>query len=503
MRCRLALIMIYIFALTSRCATQSTSKNIRPWAGRLCSSSGEELRETITQYLKDADVDGIDGEIVGLWGPHAGYMFSGQIAANAYKLVQGRGYDVVIIVGPNHYVPLTGGSIGSWDAYQTPLGTVQVDTQLAEKIRSASPLIDNVPSAHRNEHSVEMHIPFIQTMLPGVPIVPMLIANLDYKDCDAIAKAIAKSVKGKRVLIVASADMSHFPNYNDAYDVDLRVLDAVALYDPQKVLKLNKSLVQKNIPGLDCALCGPSALVTVMLASKKLSADHVEALPYANSGDISGERHRVVGYGAAVFYKEITLSSRGEKKMLEEIHFSQDEKKKLFQIARTSIENAFQGLGPASIPVNESNLQKKRGVFVTLTNGGRLRGCIGNFDPSYPLHEIISKMAADAATQDYRFMSNPVTIKEMDEINIKISVLSKMKKIKSIDEIEIGKHGIWIRAGNRSGTYLPEVATELGWNKIQFLEHCCVEKAGLHKDAWKEEADIYIYASQIMDEKDL
>jgi len=503
MKGRFLFIVVALFLITSQCVTQSTNRNIRPWAGRLCSSSGIELRETISKYLSLADLYSFNGEIIGLWGPHAGYMFSGQIAANAYKLVQGRKYDAVILVGPNHYAPLTCGSIGPWGGYQTPLGVVSVDTQLADQIRSATTLLDNVPAAHRNEHSIEMHIPFVQTVLPGVPIVPILIPNLSYQDCARVAKAIAKSVKGKKVLLVASADMSHFPNYNDAYDVDLRILDAVALSNPQKVMDLNKSLVQKNIPGLDCALCGPGALVTVMLACQQLKADQVEVLPYANSGDVTGERHRVVGYGAAIFYKDKTVSIQGDEKMLEEIDFSLDEKKKLFKIARVHIQDALKGLPPTSIPVTETNLQKKRGVFVTLTNHGRLRGCIGNFDPGFPLHEIVSKMAVAAATQDYRFAHDPVTIQEMDEINIKISVLSKMKKIDSIDEIEVGKHGIWIRSGNRGGTYLPEVATELGWDKIQFLEHCCVEKAGLHQDAWKEGADVYIYSSQVLDEKEL
>jgi AmmeMemoRadiSam system protein A len=227
----------------------------------------------------------------------------------------------------------------------------------------------------------------------------------------------------------------------------------------------------------------------------------VEMLPYANSGDVSGERQRVVGYGAAVFYRKRNQSDKIGDATLDEIKFTDKEKSKLFQIARESILQALDRKPIPGVSVDEKNLLYKRGVFVTLTNHGQLRGCIGHFAQDVPLYEIVQQMAVAAATQDHRFFYNPVAKNEMDQINIKISVLSPLKKIDNIDEIEIGKHGIWIRQGNRGGTYLPEVATELGWNKIEFLEHCCMEKAGLSRDAWKTGADIYIYSSQILDEK--
>ena len=188
--------------------------------------------------------------------------------------------------------------------------------------------------------------------------------------------------------------------------------------------------------------------------------------------------------------------------MTDDIAFTEEEKQKLFTIARESIVSALKEEKVPDFSPKEQNLNLKRGVFVTLMNQERLRGCIGHFDADYPLYKIVSNMAVAAATQDYRFMYNPVTLVEMDKIEIKISVLSTLKKIDSIDEIEVGKHGIWIRQGSRGGTYLPEVATEQGWNKIEFLEHCCAEKAGLPRDAWKKGADIYIYSSQILSEKD-
>jgi AmmeMemoRadiSam system protein B/AmmeMemoRadiSam system protein A len=495
-----------VFSLSICYAQGGFEEKVRPpaRAGQFYPGSREAVTQMIEDLLRNAEPDDVEGEIVGLWTPHAGYEFSGQVAANGYRLVQNRQYDVVVIIGPSHYMRLMGGSIGDWNAYRTPLGTVVVDTQIVREIRSSTSLVSCVPEAHRYEHSVEVQVPFVQSVLPGVPIVPMVIAgDLSYGDSEKIAEAIVEAVGDKKVLLVASSDMSHFPSYKDAYEVDLRVLDAVAEFDPKDLMRLNSSLMRKNIPNLDCVLCGQGALITVMLAAKGLQAGDVRILPYANSGDVTGERHRVVGYGAAVFYQEQRKSNRGGKGMLEEIPFSEEEKEKLFRIARKSIECALKREKLPEFSVKEPNLLVERGVFVTLENRGHLRGCIGHFEPNFPLFEIVSQMAIASATQDYRFAYNPVTVKEMDEIGIKISILSEMKKVDSIEEIEVGKHGIWIKQGTQSGTYLPEVATELGWNRIEFLEHCCAEKAGLPKNAWRKGAEIYIYSSQILDEKNL
>jgi AmmeMemoRadiSam system protein A len=243
--------------------------------------------------------------------------------------------------------------------------------------------------------------------------------------------------------------------------------------------------------------------VTVMLAAKALGAGKALLLPYANSGDAGGAKDRVVGYGAAAFINMQTgANSKGVNSVeVADIQFSPEEHRKLFSIARESIAAALSGERPREFEITESNLLLKRGVFVTLTRRDRLRGCIGHFEPDMPLNEIVAQMAVAAATQDHRFLDNPITQAEMKEIDVKISILSPLRKIQSIEEIEIGKHGIWVRMGGKSGTYLPEVATDMGWNRIQFLESCCEEKAGLPADAWKDGADIYIYSSQILKEK--
>jgi MEMO1 family protein len=472
-------------------------------AGQFYPASSRELGVMVRSFLARAAVPGAGGDVVGLWVPHAGYEFSGGIAANAFRAVQNGRYDAVLLVGPSHYADFQGAAIGDWDSVATPLGRIAVDRDLVRSLTAATADIRVIPGVDAEEHSLEVELPFIQTVLPKVPVVPMMVREMTHPECASLAEAIAKAVRGKRVLLVASSDMSHFPGYEDAKRTDGRALAAVAAYDTRKILKLEKELPGSDIPNLACVFCGSGALVTVMLAAKELGADAAHVLPYANSADAGGSKDRVVGYGAALFVKTRSdVNSKGGTFVeTEDIRFTSEEKKKLFGIARESILAALSGERPHEFEITEPNLQLKRGVFVTLTNHDRLRGCIGHFEPDMALTEIVSQMAVAAATQDYRFFDHPVTKSEMKDIEVKISILSPLRKIQSIDEIEIGKHGIWVRQGGKSGTYLPEVATEMRWNRIQFLESCCEEKAGLPADAWKTGADIYIYSSQVLEEK--
>ena len=472
-------------------------------AGQFYPANPIELKETIDEYLMKAKSIQIPGNIQGIWVPHAGYMFSGQIAANAYKTLIGESYDTIILIGPSHYTGIYGASVGLYDFFETPLGKVPVNKELANQLIKKSSYIKDQLEAHEYEHSLEVQLPFVQTVLPNTPIVPIVIGRVPLNTCKSIAKTIHKLTKDKKILMIASSDMSHYPNYQDAYEVDLRTIDAIMTFDVEKVANLEKFMMRKGFSNLECTLCGAEAVYTTMYVCKDRDCKDVRVLPYANSGDISGERYRVVGYGSAVFYKEDKNKLRAQKRGgqdLEDIQLSENEQKQLFKIARESILKALKKEPQTQYNIADENLLKKRGVFVTLTNHGNLRGCIGHFGQDTPLYRLVQEMAVAAAVQDYRFAYNPITVDEMDKIEIKISILSSLKPIHSVDEIEIGKDGIWIKKGNRSGTYLPEVATEQGWNAEQFAEHCAVEKAGLDRASWKNDADMYIYSSIILKE---
>ncbi|MBN1895662.1 AmmeMemoRadiSam system protein A, partial [bacterium] len=372
------------------------------------------------------------------------------------------------------------------------------DRRLADDLCSRSPLIRLRQDVDREEHTIEVELPFLQVLFPGVAVLPILLGDIRETEIRELSDAMSKALSGRKPLLVASSDMSHYPSHEHAKAVDARTLEAVRSLDEKTVWRLG-SRIPRDIPNLSCTLCGFAALSAVMRIAKALGADAAAVMPYATSGDVSGDRTRVVGYGSAVFYKKGAPMPEN-KHSPEKIPFSAGETDQLFRIARQGILAALRGEPRPQFQVQESNLLKKRGVFVTLTNRGRLRGCIGHFSPDLPLWQTVLEMAEAAATQDYRFAANPVTEREMDQIDIKISVLSDLVRVRSAEEVEVGKHGIWIKQGRQGGTYLPEVAVEQGWTREEFIEHCCVEKAGLPRDALKRGAELYIYTSQILQE---
>jgi AmmeMemoRadiSam system protein B/AmmeMemoRadiSam system protein A len=496
-------IVILILQGSAGCR-QNRTDNIRPAAvaGQFYPGDPQSLSNVIDKALARSAGIQAEGEVIGLWVPHAGYIFSGQVAASAYQAVRGAHFDAVMIIAPSHHVYFQGASIGDWQAYQTPLGAVSVDTGLVDDIRKSVKQIQCFPEAHRQEHAVEVQIPFIQKVLPGTPIIPVVLGQIDYQSCRSMANTITRVMQDRKILFIASSDMSHYPDYQDACQVDGEMIKSITSFDPLRVAVTDEKIMSRGIPGLSCTLCGRQALMLVMMISKLAGADRVQSMPYMNSGDVSGEHQRVVGYGAALFVKSNQTNQKVGEMKVDEIPLSLQEKKQLIRIARESIKAALKHEKQPQFEAESEHLNLKRGAFVTLTNAGRLRGCIGRFDASLPLYEVVSYMAGAAATEDSRFAYNPVTLNEMNQIKIKISILSPLQKIESIDEIEVGKHGIWITYEGRGGTYLPEVATEQGWSREELLSHCCRDKAGLPPDAWKR-ADIFIYSSQIVDESDI
>jgi len=220
-------------------------------------------------------------------------------------------------------------------------------------------------------------------------------------------------------------------------------------------------------------------------------------IDYRNSGDQSLNKDRVVGYYAMAFVKN-------KKEDMSEKHFTLNDQEKyaLLQIARSTIDEYLETGKYKKVDENimSSHLKSNCGAFVTLHKKGELRGCIGRFVADEPLYATIQKMAVAAATQDYRF--SVVEKDEMKEIELEISVLTPLKKIESIEEIEMGKHGIYIKRGFASGTFLPQVAVETGWTKEEFLGYCARNKAQIGWDGWKD-ADIYIYEALVFDENEL
>ena len=459
-------------------------------AGSWYPGDPEILSRDVKRYLENAKEEKVDGEIVALVSPHAGYMYSGQVAAYAYKLIEGKSFDTVVVVGPSHRFPFKGASLWDRGGFRTPLGVVPVDDELSKKLMEKRKEIRFIPEAHNQENSLELQIPFLQTVLKSFKLVPIAMEpDWSWETCQYLASAIAETVRGKKVLLVASTDLSHYYTYNIAIELDRIFLNHIERFD---IEGLNRDLKSNRTEA-----CGGGPVVTIMLAAKTLGANQGKVLKYLNSGDVTGDRSRVVGYAAGVFYKTVggKEKMKEEKKVGVDLGLNEEEKKTLHHIAKTVIENKARGKAVPEFKIGSPILKENRGAFVTIQKKGQLRGCIGYIEGHGPLHKTIEEMAEAAAFRDPRF--SPVKEKELPELDIEISVLTPLKRIKDVNEIQVGKHGIYIVRGMWAGLLLPQVATEYGWDRLAFLEHTC-QKAGLPPNAWKEkDIEIYIFSADI------
>ena len=463
-------------------------------AGRWYPSSKQELIKLLDGYLASADPEKLDAPLLALISPHAGYKFSGPIAAYGYKLAQGRGIRTVIIIGFSHEKQFDGISIYDRGSFNTLLGSVPVNTELAVSIEAQNKRIYFYPEAFKGENSIEMQIPFIQAAFKDAAIVPIAFGTQSYEDAVILADALSKVLRDRTdCLLVASADLSHYHPYNEANLIDNHILTVLSTMKA-------KDLYDDVMLGLSEA-CGIIPLTATLLTAEKLGFENIKILKYANSGDTYGDKSKVVGYVSAVVYKEQKVAVEiAKKEEGERMSLNSSQQKRLLQIARESITSFVRNGKRKSFTEKDPALNDQLGAFVTLHEKGELRGCIGNMIAQGPLYKTIADMAIEAATGDPRFKA--ISPDEIDKIDLEVSVLSPFKRIASIDEIKIPGHGVLVRRGFSSGVYLPQVATETGWGKEEFLSSLCAHKAGLEPDAWKDPStEIYIFSAEVFGEK--
>jgi len=263
-----------------------------------------EITKTIARYMANARRIQPGGKPLAIIGPHAGAQFSWPLLAKAYLQVKGGKYDTVIMVGLSHRYPIEakGAAVYGRGFFKTPLGKVKINSKLAQEIIGYSDRITNLPEAHANEHSLEMHLPLLQTVLPKAEIVPILINNRSFKDCELLAAAIAAAAKGKNVLIAGSTDLSHYPNYKDALAADREMVASWKTLDAETVWNKELEICRRRIHGLSCAMCSRGAVATVLMAAKLLGAKGIHTFGVMNSAELGGRRTGTVGYGAAVIW---------------------------------------------------------------------------------------------------------------------------------------------------------------------------------------------------------
>jgi AmmeMemoRadiSam system protein B/AmmeMemoRadiSam system protein A len=464
-------------------------------AGLFYPSNPDTLRLQLTNLFRSFGNSGGMKNSVALIVPHAGYIFSGEVAASAYACLDpDKIYDRIFLIGPSHHTWLTGASIYNKGNYSTPLGIVPVDTALASRLINDHRFFEYRPEAHTKEHSIEVQLPFLQYRLKHeFKIIPIVIGTQSPVVCRKIAEALRPYFNEKNLFIISS-DFSHYPDYAGALKADQVTGDAIGSNSVGNFLKTIRENESKQIPGLVTSACGQNSILTLLNLSSEMPGIKVHPIKYMNSGDSEyGDKLRVVGYHSFVFTRDPDTHA---------FSLSDEEKAQLLEIARGAIEYRLQNKGFSVVDTSAYSKQLKAplGAFVTLHKNGRLRGCIGQFLTTRPLYDLVQKMAVAAAFQDFRF--DPVGKDEMNVIDVEISVLTPLKRIASIDEFELGKQGIYMIKGNRSGTFLPQVAMNTGWNKNEFLGHCAHDKAGIGWDGWKD-AELYTYEALVFGEKDL
>ena len=454
------------------------------------------LRATIEKWLDQAADGGVAGEIYGLLAPHAGYVYSGATAAVAYRQVRGRRYDAVVVIAPSHREYFSGVSVYQGDGYRTPLGVAAVDKELAAAIANADPAITLSAAGHGgSEHAIEAQIPFLQMVLPGAKVVPIAMLDDSWDTCRRLGAAIAAAAARRKVLIVASSDLYHGESYSDCHATDGRTLEQFAAMDPEGLCRGARTG--------KLSACGSGPIAAMQHAARLLGATQAKLLAHTTSGDVTGQKTGyVVGYGAAVVFGPKATQGTAKPSPPGRAEFSplgKEVQEELLRMARQSIAHYLaHGTIPEFAPTQEV-MKERRGVFVTITKHGELRGCIGHHESDVPLYKLVPQMAVASAFQDPRFP--PLRKSELSEIKIKVSVyLTNVYQIDNLDHFVMGRHGIIMYKDGRGATFLPEVPVEAGWKtKEEELRNLCL-KAGLPPDAWKQGATFYLYETQVFEE---
>ncbi|MFB6317548.1 AmmeMemoRadiSam system protein B [Saccharicrinis sp. FJH54] len=456
-------------------------------AGKFYPSSANELKKDLESIFSESPSYHVEEPLQAIIVPHAGYIFSGHVAGSAYKALQKFDNPVnIFLIGSSHSMNFGGASIYNKGDYITPLGKVKVNRELANQLFKMNENITFFPEAHKTEHTIEVQLPFLQ-MLYGedLQIIPIIIGTNN----KAVIKSVAHTLKNflkKENLFIVSSDFSHYPSYHDATKSDGMIAKSILSNDPETFIQSKLRVEGMNFDNLVTSICGSSAILTLLYMTEKSNYNY-KLFDYKNSGDhvYFGDKTRVVGYW-----------SIGVTKPRDVFHITSDERNALLSIARRTLQKyiANKDVDPLENIELTNALQKPVGAFVSVYTNGKLRGCIGRFNPDYPLYRIVQKMAIAAATADNRF--SPVHADELAYTEIEISVLTPLDKVHDIKEIKLGKHGVYIRQDNKAGTLLPQVAIKNNWTLEEFLGRCARDKAGIGWDGWRR-AEIFKYEAII------
>ncbi len=432
----------------------------------------EDLKSMLDSFLSNARKEDIN--IRALICAHAGYMASGQTAAFSYKQLEGTTFKKAIILAPSHSHPIHGGVVSDYTHFDTPLGELKVSPLNEEMLRNSLIAQDNAPFSQEN--SIEVQLPYLKKVMPDIEIVPIIIGQMSKEEIRQLAEFLSGYLNQDTVLLT-STDLSHYHPYDEAVSLDRESIDAILALDFNKVAR-----------GEMCGLF--PVLITVEIA--KLKNWKTRLLHYENSGDVFGDRSRVVGYLALAFYtdRESREESPGP--------LNKSEQHYLLNLARETVEEYVRDRKTLQPGTDNPRMKEKKGTFVTLEKKGQLRGCIGHIRAVQELYLDVRDNAINAAVNDPRFPA--VRPDELDEIEIEVSVLTTPEPT-TVDEIQPGKDGIILELGASGATYLPQVWEQIP-DKREFLTSLC-RKAGLSGDCWRDpEVKLHRYRVQAFRESE-
>jgi hypothetical protein len=378
---------------------------------------------------------------------------------------------------------------------------VPCDDELCRQLVDFAPEIQVIPAAHSQEHCLEVQLPYLQTVLDDFTIVPAIMGYPDGNTVDLLVAALGSLPADEKTVLVASTDWQHYKPASVGWKLDSLGMECIENLDADRLLE--------NLSSGEVEACGGAPAVAVMKAAVARGANRAEILKYGDSGDVSGDKRRVVGYVAAVLYKAAedspdavgssSATEAEEEHLPSQFELSAEDKARLLEIARESISGFLMTREIPNFEVSD-NLRRPGAGFVTLEKHDQLRGCIGYTEALRPLYQTVAECAVKAAVADRRFL--PVQAAELDSLHIEISVLTPLQAVKSLEEIEVGRDGLMIAKGAHRGLLLPQVATDWGWNREEFLRQTC-RKAGLPLTAYESpQATIYKFQAVIFSEQD-
>ena len=478
---------------------------VSPLAGRWYQDSELALRDEIAGLCKDVSAvrkRGVCAAVV----PHAGYRYSGRVAAGVYMRIDPKNVSRIVVMGLSHYVAMRNQvSIPDATHFRTPLGDLPADTAFVARARKL-PFVTQNPQAHTQEHSDQIQLPLIQACLAtNIPVVCVVCGQFDSANL-MTASAAFRELLDDRTLVVASSDFTHYganygyvPFTNDVQKkietLDMGIFELFARKDLSGFMQV--------LDDTGATVCGrdPLAFLLAMLPADA----KVERTAYDTSGRLTQDTRNSVSYLGALVTGSWSTAPKQSASALAAAASApvpDEDATRLLAFARATIASAFAD-GEQRAKVREpkeltAGMKAVRGGFVTLNKRGDLRGCIGEIVPRREIWKAVREQALNAAFHDPRFP--PLTEKEMDEIDIEISMLTPPRSVASWRDIVIGKHGMVLTKGGSSAVFLPQVAPEQGWGIEETLTHLAL-KAGLSADAWREGADFLVFEAQVVQEK--